>query len=144
MDKLSIKNEMRQFDIKNRNFYNELTEEERKKFSNYLMIRWGSAVEGIPELQEFYLVATNERLNKHFFDLGQYPDLQWLMATTVSPNMGTQTHHWISTKKKESSAGPHRKKIAELYPHLSNDDIDLMARINSKADVDRYLRDAGE
>ena len=40
-DKLSIGNEMRQFDLKNRKFYDELTEEERKKFSPYLMIRWG-------------------------------------------------------------------------------------------------------
>ena len=39
MDKLSIANEMTQFDRKNREFYNELTDEERRKFSNYLMIR---------------------------------------------------------------------------------------------------------
>ncbi len=33
-DKLNIANEMRQFDRKNRDFYNELSDEERKKFSN--------------------------------------------------------------------------------------------------------------
>ena len=49
-DKLNIGNEMRQFDRKNRQFYDELTEEERKKFSPYLMIRWGSAVEGSRDL----------------------------------------------------------------------------------------------
>ena len=31
MDKLSINNEMTQFDRKNREFYDELTDEERKK-----------------------------------------------------------------------------------------------------------------
>jgi len=66
MDKLDIGNEMRQLDRKNRNFYDELTDEERKKFSNYLMIRWGSSVNGSADLQEFYVIATNERLNKHF------------------------------------------------------------------------------
>jgi hypothetical protein len=66
-DKLNIANEMRQLDRKNRNFYRELTEEERKKFSNYLMIRWASCVEGSREMQEFYLISTNARLNKHFF-----------------------------------------------------------------------------
>ena len=71
MEKLSIQNEMTQFDRKNRKFYDELTDEERKKFSNYLMIRWGSAVQGSQELQEFYLIATNERLNKHFFAINQ-------------------------------------------------------------------------
>ena len=51
MDKLGIANEMAQFDRKNRGFYDELTEEERRKFSNYLMIRWGSSVEGTREVQ---------------------------------------------------------------------------------------------
>ena len=54
-DKLNIANEMRQLDRKNRRFYRDLTDEERKKFSNYLMIRWASCVEGSPDLQEFYL-----------------------------------------------------------------------------------------
>jgi hypothetical protein len=43
------------FDRKDRDFYNSLTDEERKKFSNYLMIRWGSSVQGSRELQEFYV-----------------------------------------------------------------------------------------
>ena len=84
-DKLTIANEMKMFDRKVRSFYDDLTADERKKFSNYLMIRWGSAVEGSRELQEFYVIATNERLNKHFFNLSKHPKLQWLMATSVSP-----------------------------------------------------------
>ena len=97
-DKLNIANEMQQFDRKNRNFYNELSDEERKKFSNFLMLRWGSAVEGSRELQEFYVIALNERFNKHFFTLSKHPGLQWLCATTVSPDMGTPRHTWIDRK----------------------------------------------
>ena len=59
MDKLSIGNEMAQFDSKNRQFFDELTDEERKKFSPFLMIRYGSSVSGNRDLQEFYLIATN-------------------------------------------------------------------------------------
>ena len=55
-DKLNIANEMRAFDIKDRDFYKNLTEEERKKFSNYLMIRCGSSVQGSSELQQYYLM----------------------------------------------------------------------------------------
>jgi hypothetical protein len=83
-DNLSIGNEMQQFDRKNREFYDQLSDEERKKFSPFLMIRWGSAVEGSRELQEFYVIATNERLNKHFFNISaaRHKKLQWLLATT--------------------------------------------------------------
>ena len=144
MDKLSIQNEMTQFDRKNRNFYDSLTDEERKKFSNYLMIRYGSSVQGSRDLQEFYLIATNERLNKHFFAINRHPKLQWLSATTVSPDMGTQRHQWIAPKKKEPGSGSIQKQIAELYPNMKQDEIELMAKINTKKDVDTYLKALGQ
>ncbi len=144
MEKLSIQNEMAQFDRKNREFYDELTDEERKKFSNYLMIRWGSAVQGSRELQEFYVIATNERLNKRFFDINRHPRLQWLCATTVSPGLGTHRHPWIAPKKREAGATGIRKQLAELYPHMKDDELDVMVKINTKKDIDAYLKQAGQ
>ena len=144
MEKLSIQNEMTQFDKKNRKFYDSLTDEERKKFSNYLMIRWGSAVQGSRELQEFYVIATNERLNKRFFDINRHPRLQWLCATTVSPGLGTHRHPWIAPKKREAGATGIRKQLAELYPHMKDDELDVMVKINTKKDIDAYLKQAGQ
>ena len=144
MEILSIQNEMTQFDRKNRKFYDELTDEERKKFSNYLMIRWGSAVQGSRELQEFYVIATNERLNKRFFDINRHPRLQWLCATTVSPGLGTHRHPWIAPKKREAGASGIRKQLAELYPHMKDDELEVMIKINTKKDIDAYLKQAGQ
>jgi len=143
-DKLNIANEMRQFDRKNRDFYNELSVEERKKFSNFLMLRWGSAVEGSRELQEFYVIALNERFNKHFFTLSRHPALQWLCATTVSPDMGTPRHTWIAPKKKEPGASGIRKQLAELYPHLKDDDIAVLASITTKKEIDEHVKLLGQ
>jgi len=144
VEKLSIQNEMSQFDRKNRRFYDELTNEEKKKFSNYLMIRWGSCVQGSRDLQEFYLISTNERLNKRFFDINRHPRLQWLIATTVSPGMGTHRHQWIAPKKKEAGATAIRKQLAELYTHLKDDELDLLAKITTKKDIDEYIKAAGQ
>jgi hypothetical protein len=142
-DKLNIANEMRQFDRKNRNFWDELTAEEKKKFSNYLMIRWGSSVDGSRDLQEFYVIATNERLNKHFFDLGRHPKLQWLLATTVSPDVGTPRHPWIAPKKKEAGLSAKRRALMEIYPTYKDDEIDVMAKITTQKEIDAYNREAG-
>ena len=142
-DKLNIANEMRQLDRKNRNFYRELTDEERKKFSNYLMIRWASCVEGSRDLQEFYLISTNERLNKHFFNINKHPELQWLCATTVSPDMGTPRHNWISPKKKEAGASSMKKQLAEIYPHMKDDELDVMVKITTKKEIDAYFKASG-
>lgn len=143
-DKLNIANEMRMFDRKVRTFYDELTIEERKKFSNYLMIRWGSAVEGSRELQEFYVISTNERLNKHFFDVSRHPKLQWLMATSVSPDIGTPRHPWIAPKKKEAGLSAKRKALMEIYPDYKDDEIDVMAQITSQKEIDTYHRASGK
>ena len=143
MDKLSIQNEMAQFDLKNRGFYDELTDEERKKFSNYLMIRWGSAVQGSSELQEFYLIATNERLNKNFFAINKHPKLQWLCATTVSPDMGTHRHQWITPKKKDAGSNEVKKALMELYPQMKLSDIEALAAITDKKELREYLREHG-
>lgn len=143
MDKLSIQNEMAQFDLKNRDFYDDLTDEERKKFSNYLMIRWGSSVQGSRELQEFYVISTNERLNKHFFTVNRHPKLQWLMATSVSPGMGTYRHQWIAPKKKEGSSNEIKKALMELYPTMKMADIEALAAITDKKELREYLREHG-
>lgn len=143
MDKLSINNEMAVFDRKDRKFYDSLTVDERKKFSNFLMIRYGSSVQGGRDLQEFYLISTNERLNKHFFTINRHPKLQWLCATTVSPGMGTQRHSWIAPKKKEPGAGSIKKQLAELFPHLKDDEIEVLAEINTKKDIDAYVKALG-
>jgi hypothetical protein len=135
---------MKQFDVKNRDFYDELTDEEKKKFSTFLMIRWGSSVSGSGDLQTVYLEYCNDNLNKHFFALHKHPKLQWLMATAVSPGLGPQRHNWIATKKKEGPGATHKKVLAEIYPNMKEDELDLMTTLNSKKEVDAYLIESGQ
>lgn len=143
MDKLNIANEMAQMDRKQRRFYDELTDEERKKFSNFLMIRWGSAVQGSQDLQEFYVISTNQRLNRHFFSVNRHPKLQWLMATSVSPGFGSQKHTWIAPKKKNNKASSNRKVLMELYPSMKLSDIDVLDQITAATELKSHLRDHG-
>ena len=146
-DKLNIANEMREFDLKNRDFYSDLTDEEKKKFSNFLMIRWGSSVQGSKDLQEFYLISTNERLNKHFFAINRHPQLQWLCASSVSPGMGTHRHQWISPKKKDenlANEGTKKKQLLTLFPNLKNSDIDVLSKLLTQKEIDAHLRELGQ
>jgi len=135
---------MRCFDEKDRDFYDSLTDEERKKFSNYLMIRWGSSVHGSRDLQEFYVVATNERLNKHFYAVNRHPKLQWLMATSVSPGMGVHRHQWIAPKKKESGSSEVKKTLMQLYPTMKMSDIETLAAITDPKELKEHLKNMGQ
>lgn len=144
-DKLSIKSEMSAFDRKNRGFYDSLTDEEKKKFSPFLMIRYGATVTGNSDLQAYYLMSCNERLNKHFFDINttQHKKLQWLMATTVSPGMGNQYHQWLAAKKKEGNNNKAVKFLRELHPELREDEIKLLSELNTKDELKEYARNLG-
>jgi len=142
-DKLNIGNEMRELDAKNRDFYDELTVEGRRKFSTFLMVRWVSAVDGSREIQEYYVQSVNHYLNKHFFTMHRHPKLQWLMATAVSPGMGAMRHNWIAPKKKEAGASALKKQLRELYPHLKDDEIDLMAALTDRKEIAQLQRAHG-
>lgn len=143
-DKLHIQNEMRCLDLKNRSFYDELSDEERKKFSPFLMIRWSSTVEGSQELQEYYIQSCNHYVNKHFFAINRHPKLQWLLATAVSPALGTQRHNWIGAKKKEKGSNDVKKSLMKIYPNMKLSDIEIMSKLVSKKDLEQYHKDCGE
>lgn len=143
-DKLGINNEMAQLDRKNREFYDELNEEERKKFSPYLMLRYAASVEGNADFQEWYLRATNERVNQHFFDLSRHPKLQWLLCTSVSPGMGNQRHYWQGSKKKDGTSNSKVIKfITKNFPWMKQDEIELMAELNTEKEIKVWAREMG-
>ena len=141
MNKLDINIEMKAFDSKDRNFYDDLTDDERKKFSTYMMLKWGANVEGSSDLKEWYLRVHNERVNLNFFDLNKHPKLQWLSCTTVSPGMGSKRHYWIKSQKNEGRKI--RKFVEAQFPGLKEDEIDLMLELNDDESFKNMARDLG-
>jgi hypothetical protein len=142
-DPLYIGNEMAAFDRKDRAYYDKFTDEQKKQFSTYLMLRYGASVNGSQDLQAYYLMATNERVNKYFFDLNKHAKLQWLVCTTVSPGMGNQYHYWQGAKKKDSAGNKVVKFLSELFPQMKEDEVNLLAEINDKKSIKEMAKTLG-
>jgi hypothetical protein len=142
--KLEIGRVLGALDLKDRNFLDKLPEEEAKHLSPYMMIRWGAAVDGSPDLQAYYLMSANERLNKHFFDIStsEHKKLQWLLSTTISPGMGKQRHNWLAGKKKSNNSKA-EKFLRSLFPHHKEDEIELLGRLNTTDDLKQLAREHG-
>lgn len=141
-DKLNIKNEMLQFDKKNRKFFDELNDEERKKFSNYLILRWGSSVKNDGDLAKYYVLSMNQNANKNFWDLNKHPKLQWLLMTCVSPDMGAFNHEWIAFKNK-SAKNKRAQIIANLYPAMKIKEAEDLSDLMSDKEFSQHLKDLG-
>ena len=130
--KLSLDRLFAAMDLKRRDFLTSLDEDERSEFSVYLSLRYISCVEGSPELQTWYLTAANEMINKHYSVINRHPQLQWLLFSSVSPGMGRQRHYWLKGNTLATGSRSHRF-LEGLYPHLGEDEIDLMVKINDRS-----------
>jgi len=139
---LSLARQFRAMDTKHRDFVETLNEEERKEFSTFMSLKYVGNVDGIPELQSWYLAATNERVNKHYFSLSRHPKLQWLLCTTVSPNMGVQNHYWMRPASNKRNLRAYRF-LEMLHPTASEEEIELLVSINTEEDLKSYARDLG-
>ena len=136
-------------DAKDRDYYINLDDEMKKKFSPFMMLKYAASVVGSPDLEEYYITCTNKWANKHMFNLTSldtpHQQLQWLMLTTISPGMGTQRHKWLKMKPKPKNvSAPIKKQLAELFPVMKDDDLDVLAAITTKKELNQYIKDHGE
>jgi hypothetical protein len=144
-NEISLASQLRAIDIKDRSFRQNLTDDQKKKFSPYLMMRYAASCEGPTDLQTYYLLATNENVNKNFFapEINKHPELQWLMCTTVSPGMGVKRHYWFSSSTKVPK-NKYIKLVAEKLPQWKMADIEHFIAINTDKDIEEWLSQFGE
>ena len=148
MSNLNLNSELAALDLKDRQFRQKLTDEERKKFSTYLMLRYSASVEGSVDLQAYYLMATNENVNKNFFELGKkHDELQWLTCTTVSPGMGKQRHYWLGAparSKNERYLDRLIARVREKLPEWKASDVEFWVRLNGEAATEHWILKQGD
>jgi len=134
-------------DKKQWDFYDRLTDEEKKAFTPYLMLRYASSVSGDFELASYYLLATNHYANEGFFDIAKHPKMQWLCLAAASPGMSKVRHPWIGFKKKadaDKKTNAKKKTLLGLYPNAKESDIDVMCELITDAEIKEDLRQSGQ
>lgn len=129
-------------DRKNRSFYDKLSQEERKAMSLFLLNRYASSVNAGPDLEMYWLLSTNRRVNNGFFELNQHPKLQWLLLTTASPGVGTVRHEWIAFKQKRAGSKT-LKFLEDLYPTMKADELAMLDQLCTREDLKQLARDHG-
>jgi hypothetical protein len=59
----------------------------------------------------------------------------------VSPGFGKQRHFWLASKKKDTNNNKAVKFLLKLYPHLKNDELELLASLNDTKELKKLARD---
>lgn len=140
--KLDIKRELKAVDTRDYDFYDELTDEEKKAFSPYILMRYTSNVQGDKDLQEWFLETTNEYVNKNHWDLSKnHKPLLWKLFAATGVGQ-TMYHPYLAAGKKEK-ANKIEKLLVEIYPAMKMEDIKLLASMMDKKDIEELFDKMG-
>ena len=147
---------------KNYSYYDGLSDAEKKSCSIFMLVQWLSMVDSTSDINEYYLRAINENVNKYLFapELKNHEHLAWLLLCTVSPDVGRIKVLWnkslgskfsnlkdkITSKdvdkffKKTDIAGIvelHNRKVylAKTYPNMKRADIEILAKLTTDGDI---------
>jgi len=133
-------------DEDSKGIWNEYTDDERTQIIKekfWLLNRYMSLVEGKRDAQEWAVVSTNELYNKNWSVVSKHHKLLWqLLCCTHDVKRKERKHGWIPLKKK-GSKDPKTKFLLELYPNKKQDEVELLARISTKAELKQYVQDLG-
>jgi hypothetical protein len=135
--KLDIKRELNAVDLKNHDFYDNLSDEEKKAFSPYILMRYVSNVQD-KSVQDVFVDRTNEFVNKHHWTLSKnHKGLLWkLFATT---GVGVSMYHPYLASGKKEKANKIEKLLCEIYPAKKIEEIKMMASMMDKKDIEELF-----
>ena len=140
--KLDIKRELNAVDQKNYDFYDNLTDEERKVFSPYILMRYTASTQGDREIQEWFVEMTNEMVNKHHWDLSKnHKALLWKLFAATGAGINCY-HPYLAAGKKEK-ANKIEKLLCDIYPATKMAEIKMMAKMMTKKDKEELFDKMG-
>jgi len=144
MNKLPIKDILAAVDMGALTVWDELSDEEKKQVSFYLLNGYVSSVKGDREQQELAVFKTNEYYNKGFFVLQKHKKLLWQLLC-LSGNTGKIAYHeWIGHKKKGTGDNSKATKfLMQMYPNKKQDEVELLAHLSSKKEIKAWAKDHG-
>lgn len=130
---LDIKRELAAVDLRNYDFYDNLTDEEKKAFSPYVLMRYISNVDGQREMHEWFIDRTNELVNKDHWTLSKnHKPLLWKLCAGVG--FGDKVFHPYLKAGTKVKAVKIEKLLASLYPAMKMEDIKLAASLMTAED----------
>ena len=131
-------------DKRDKKYYDRLSDEDKKAFVPYLMLRYASNVESDQFFTEHYLTTTNELVNVNYWQLTKHPKLLWMLFSMVGAYQ-PQRHTWLkgpaSRKGKKTDM---QTALQAMYPAAKFDELELLESTLTKEQAKRFLNEYAE
>ncbi len=141
--KLSLDTVLQAIDRKDLGFYDRLTDDEKKSYSPFILMRYMSSLGPQSDLAAYAVLATNDIVNNGFFSLGKHPELQHkLMCLTGTGKK--QYRPYIGSKgSSKTSSKVIDEFLMGLYPNINQTELDMLKSQYNKDTIQQLGEDAG-
>ena len=132
---LPLAQELSAMDLKDKDFYNRLNEEQRKVISLWVLMRYMSSSQNNAD---YHLTIINDVVNTNFAVISKHPELQWKLLAICGTG-AKQFHAWIPPGKK-AKKNRLEEALINFFPLMKDDDLELLQQINSQEDFVEFFR----
>tara|TARA_B110000503_G_C7112850_1_gene398957 strand:+ start:472 stop:960 length:489 start_codon:yes stop_codon:yes gene_type:complete len=123
---LDIKQVLSAVDTQKLDYHSLLTEQERKAYSPFVIMRYLSSLANNSALQSYAILAVNDLVNIGFSDLKDHAELQHLLLCCAGAG-SRQFHPWIPVPRgKKRRDNPILELIQNYYPQLNSQELAIM------------------
>jgi hypothetical protein len=144
MTKLTLKEILPQIDRGNADWWDTLTDEQKKQINFWLLNRYISSSNGTYTDTAMAVLTTNEYYNKNWNDLGtKHPKLQWQILCMINDSGKSRFHKYINLRRTADSNSKSVKLLMKLYPNKKLDEVALLARISTKEEIRNIAKSHG-
>lgn len=139
--KLDLASVLQAIDRRDLDFYNRLSDEDKKGYVPLVLMRYMSSVTDQNKNAVWAVWATNDLVNVGFWQLDKHKELQHKLLCLCG--LGSKQYRpWIAAKRSKS-----KNKIMEflstVYPDLKEDDVEILYQNLNLESLKDFLSGAG-
>ena len=135
-------------DKQDKKFYSKLSKEEQDSIEPWILMRWLTSAE-FDKDQPHYLLTVNDFVNNNFSVLAPkksqgldgHKELQWMLLTLCG-SLKSSKRKFIKPGK-GATKNRLEETLLDFFPLLKNDELELLLKINTAQDIERFLKDNG-
>jgi len=122
--KLDLFETLHAIDTRNFDYYNNLTEDEKKGYSPLVLMRYMSSLNSQNPNAAYAVMATNEIVNLGFWNLTKHPELQHKLLCLAG--LGSKQYRsWLAAKNTKQS-NKIDQWLLDRFPQLNDDELSIL------------------
>lgn len=132
---------LNQLDKNDYKYFLTLDKEHFDDLQPYVLLRWMSAFQSATEMDnDFNTIATNEMVNKHFWELSKYKYLQMMLLCACGDGK-FHKHQWL---KYPSVTKTKTDILRKYFYYLDDEEYRIKLESLSRKDREEILQNLGE